>query len=480
MNKIAHIFKSLAGNMRKPYIIFLVIGAIFGLFYLISVPAIGEPDEAQHFNRIYQITEGHPFGQIIPGGKGSYLPKAIYSFDNTYSNRMASTTTEHTSISNIWNLITKPSTTIINSGTAKKLTHFENTELYNPVSYTPQAIAMFAAKLLNFSVPKTFYLVRLAGLTAWLAICAYGIKKMRVFGWAACVLLLTPLSIQIASAVSADSMAVAISVLFVGEVVDALATKNVLSRRQLTTLLITTILLACAKLPYILLAALLLVLPSYLFKNGKKEMIRYLAITLATIFIVVIGWTIVAQKGYTPYRAAVAGVPINQATQEKFMLEHPLSFGRKLSQTYIQNTAYNQDPVLGYVGQLASLDYYVPGWTVALYFILLSMVFMALRSGAKIKEYLSVKIKLLSLGIAILLFVAVNVLVFISWSQISFPGIDGIQSRYFIPVLLPFIFCLLPLYKKDISLSRTFYISVPVSLIIIQLAAVTAVYNQFL
>jgi len=76
--------KSFKKVYKSPHIIFLLLASIFGLFFLIFVPPAGEPDEAQHFNRVYQIASGHFLGQKIPGGKGSYIPESILNYEVGY------------------------------------------------------------------------------------------------------------------------------------------------------------------------------------------------------------------------------------------------------------------------------------------------------------------------------------------------------------------------------------------------------------
>ena len=78
---------------------------------------------------------------------------------------------------------------------------------------------MLIAKIINLSIARTYYLVRICGLLSWVAVRTYGISKMDKFGWAASTILLTPLSLEIASSVSADGMTVALSVLCAGTLV---------------------------------------------------------------------------------------------------------------------------------------------------------------------------------------------------------------------------------------------------------------------
>jgi uncharacterized membrane protein len=188
---------------------------------------------------------------------------------------------------------------------------------------------------------------------------------------------------------------------------------------------------------------------------------------------------VASQKGYVPYRNAAGGVPLVQKTQEKYIIEHPLSFLHKTYETYLRDTPYNGSPTLGFASELGLLNYGISSWAVALYFVLIGVVFSVLRASSKTKDYLGKLKQSYCFLIALVIFVLINVLIFISWSRISFPVIEGIQSRYFIPDTFPLLFFILPILKKDIKLTNTFYVLFPACLVLIQLAGVVAVYYQY-
>ena len=471
--------------LHQPEKWFLIIGLFFGLFHLFAVPAFGEPDEGAHFNRAYQISEGHLFGEAMPGaGKGSYSPKAIIEFDNSTQRLFWYPATERTTFKALFTSLAQPGLTINNTADRKPL-HIENAELHNPLIYTPQVAGIFIAKLLNFSVARTFYLVRLSGLIFWLIVCYYGLKRMKALGWAALVLLLTPPSLQIASSISADTTAVAITVLFVGMIMDKLATQRMFTRSQLWQLTGVTIALACVKFPYAILAALLVVLPSKLFAGGKRHRLIFLASVLTAATLIFGAWTIVARKGDFPYKTIATGLPFNETYQEKYLIHHPITFAHKLYTTYfvynpnLVGSPYNYDIFIGYVGILGNLGYAIAGWAIALYFLLVGGVFTALVYGAKSIEFVSRRARLFIFCLLTLLFLLINASLFITWSPANLPYIDGLQSRYFIPVLIALILCLLPLRKKTIIISRTFLILVPLCLVLIHLSAAVSVYKHF-
>jgi uncharacterized membrane protein len=468
--------KALHAIMRQPHLVFLIIGGLFGILYIFLVPPILQPDEIAHFNRVYQISEGHLVGQKIPGGYGAYIPKTVDSFETQDFELLYNPSTQRTSLEAVFGNIIHTSPTFRDSD--KKPLEFVNTEVYSPVLYAPQVVGMVISRVINLSVADTLYVVRCFGFIAWLVICAYGIRKMGQFGWAAIILLLTPLCLQLVAAVTADSMTIAFSVLFIGLIVDAI-TADKLGSRKIGLLLLATFLLAWTKVPYPLFAALLLLIPTAKFKNLKQR-IYVLAVCALIILCITGAWSLVGQKEMAiPYRTLTTGIEINQKAQEAYILRHPLSFIHKLYDTYVRSNPYSSDPLWAYVGVLGAIGYTIPNWAVCLYFVLVGAVFVALRNNAKRSDFLSTKSRAYVICLVAVIFLAINALIFITWSRIKLPVIEGIQSRYFIPLAPLLLFVFLPILKKETALPRSFYMYVPALLITIQLATLMAVYYQF-
>ncbi len=424
-------------------------------------------------------------GETIPGGKGTYLPQAVINFDRSSDGIFNRRGKVGTTFRQVFAPIVKPGSTI-NSTINKEPSHFENTSLNNPVVYSPQVGAMLVSKLFNLSVAQTFYLARLAGLLFWLIVCYYGLKKMKLFGWAGLALLLTPLSLQLASSVSADTVTIAITVFLVGFLIDKLVTHNPLTRKQLLQLFILILFLACIKSPFFLLGLLFFLLPAQLFPGKQKQRAAILLAAFATMLIITVGWIAISHRGYVPFKTIATGLPHSESANAKYIIEHPLSFARKVYDTnlvpvpYSKNyVPYNQDLVLGYGGILSNLSYGLPGWAIATYFILLGAVFTVFIHGAKATEFISRLGRLSVFGLVVALCLLVDAALFITWSSPDLPYIDGLQSRYFIPAVIPLLLCLLPLRKKGFAISTNFRRLVPICLILIHLLAAIAVYQRF-
>ena len=64
--------------------IFVVIALVFGFLYTIILPPFQSVDEASHFFRAYQISEGNFKAKHVDNNIGDYLPTALHTYYQKY------------------------------------------------------------------------------------------------------------------------------------------------------------------------------------------------------------------------------------------------------------------------------------------------------------------------------------------------------------------------------------------------------------
>lgn len=475
--------------LSQPHRAFLLLAVTAGLFFVFYMPPFSEPDENAHLDRIYQIASGNPLGQLIPGGKGAYLPLSILRFERL---GLDANDIPPEPLATDFREIFKPGPSIDDSRLSSRPVHFENTELYSPVVYAPQVVSMWVAMVLDFSVAKTFFLVRLAGLAMWLAMCAFGLKKMRTYGWIALIVILTPLSLQIASGVTADSMTVGATMVFLGLLIDKLLTRTVFTKAEMVAMLASVALLACVKMPYVGVILLLLILPEEVFPSFSRSSLlcsqrrakwACLAVagTLAAAIVAI--WTAIAQHGNVPFLAVATNSDFSENAQVSYLLRHPINVLFRLVRAYSPAKHYPGTSagwlVTDYVGCLGLNAYFIPNWATALYFAVLGGAGAALHKGAHKPDFLSTRARWGTGALVLGLFVLVNLMLFVTWTPLSDPVINGIQARYFIPIMAVLPLCFVPLHKKDRSMPRLFAGCILVGLAVIQLTAALALLGKY-
>ena len=68
----------------NPQTVFLILGLIYGISFLIITPPLQVLDEGEHFDKAVYLSEGH----LIPSKSGEkfgyYIPKSEYEFKNKF------------------------------------------------------------------------------------------------------------------------------------------------------------------------------------------------------------------------------------------------------------------------------------------------------------------------------------------------------------------------------------------------------------
>ena len=156
------------------------------------------------------------------------------------------------------------------------------------------------------------------------------------------------------------------------------------------------------------------------------------------ILLVSVGWNFVVENLYMPI------IPqVSIKSQLFFILSNPLSFPYILINSLLH---YGLSYQFLFVGNFW-LDVPLPIWWLGIY--LLGLIPVSLMDKSNIKIY-SIQ-KIVSFITLILIFVAVCLFIYLSWTPVGQDTIEGIQGRYFIPIG-PLLFLLLFNKRKSITI----------------------------
>jgi uncharacterized membrane protein len=322
-------------------------------------------------------------------------------------------------------------------------------------------------EVLHLPVYYTLLLARLCNLVVYVLLFYWAIRLLPFGKWVAVIIGLLPMHVLLAGSMSADPMSIGLAALTVGAVLYFRDRRAPISRKEFGWILILVATLSLTKLPFPLLIGLLLFLPISLLGGTAKK--RWLHLGAAALVAIVVGggWLLLARKTMVPY-----GPPgVDVAGQINF-LHNPFGFVKAFIYTYatpisdgfMQNYVIGVGPVLGWL----------PLWTTYLYttFLIASMV--GLRTVSRAVFSKAQKWLLGALGVGI--FVAISLLLYISWTPVGAPIIEGMQSRYF----TPFLMLIIPLVAVGVAssakareglLSTRWYRYVPLVYLIISLFA---------
>lgn len=446
---------------------FLIVGAVFGVLIVFITPPVAGFDEEQHFYRAYQVSDMkfkpekvsavNVYGE--PGvGYGGYLPKSVFNVINKLRNSM------NEDKSYQYGQIKRSIKTKLNAQD-KVAVRFDNTAIYSPMLYAPQAVGINIGKIFNLSPTILSYLGRLANLSFWLALIYFAIKLTPVGRWAFVILALNPASIFLASSLSPDAVCIAVVALFLAIIMKLTNGKDRISTFDYLLVLIATVATALLKNVYIPIIFLLFLIPSKAISVKRK------------IFTIILGCLVGLAWNYLILKIA-NGIPtyfsidLHISTYEQIMLMITEPF-RFLS-VLIWNIFGMPSVVLSAEISGSVSDTALPFWSTLLWFFILAISLLKNERHTKITN------RWIYIVIACLTGLAIIFSLYIGWNEVGAVRMIGIQARYFLPVgflLVPILIGRYDIFSKKFS--DNFDIMAKIAMIIILMSTVLTLIVRY-
>lgn len=425
--------------------IFLIVGSILGIIYLFAIPIGRTPDEPTHIWRVYSIAEGKIFTENQNGVNGNFLPKNVTELGNEYTKGAYKSLSEK---------ISEP---------VSDEEIFWKTIGSNPIDYSPQIVGIFTGKILNLPMIITLYLGRLFGLVACIAISFFCLKYIPILKKSLFFILCLPLTIQSFVSISYDGIIFCSAIALITFVLYFIySQKTNFKISHFLTLSLISAALVAVKPVYLPLCFLLFFIPNRCFKN-KKQKILYIAaifIIAAAIFMLWSLFSVVTEPG----NGADTGGQIS------FIISNPLKYFGILVHNIIDM------PIL-YLQRLSSLEWLdVPTnefYTIATLAFFILMCAQERFSDYKIKFSKAFRYAVLITGIAtvVLIFTAL----FIQWSQVGAYVIEGVQTRYLLPIFILVPLLCTPFVPQRSAKKILPFIYLYIFIIFLNLNAITAI-----
>jgi uncharacterized membrane protein len=422
LRKLSHI---------EPHIpkLFLIFAVIISVFYAFIVPPFQVPDEPLHFFRAWQISEFNlVVDQISTKKIGGYLPESV---------KQITAQLEHVARYVDQKVTTSDFETLFSiqlNERKKTFVTFPTTAWYTPIVYLPQATAILLGRLANFPPIVIFYMARVAALlfSALLIYISIAIVPVARAGYM--FLALSPMVLFESAAISADGVTLGIASLFISYCLHLALQDKLATLRNLCILVALSWALAQCKVVYgTMLLAVLAVHPRHF--GGMKKWCFWMAAIFAGSLAIVLIWA-----------SFVRGIPVetagdcNASEQLQNLLSKPLGYLTVLKSTIQKNFSFYTETFVGTFGWLDT-----PLSTKAFNTYLWALPLLALTSKDGKNPSKQV---LATFNMAFLLSVlSVFTALYLSFTYVAAPTVNGVQGRYFLPIAGLFLinFRLLPI-----------------------------------
>lgn len=403
-------------KIEKLWLTFIIpIGIIFLIFILPN----HVPDENAHIYRAYDMSKGNIMVKIDPEtNKNSYIPKQMTEgnlrSDSTYLMLMQSLEKK----------------TDYND----EVKTFNGAQAYSPTLYIAPAIMLLVTRLLDINIIVGIYLARLSNFIIFLIGGYFAIKKIPYGKLLLATYCFSPMCLQQAISVSADSIINTTAIVFIAYTLYLAFKNTMITKVEKLIYVILGILLAVAKFVYIpILFISLIILRNK--KQENKDKYKLIAITIIAGILLAGIWYVISMQ-YVDIRTYIIENGINTVEQIKYILSNPIEYLKTLKNTFHDQGEFY---IYSFVGNyLCQFTVTVPNLTILAYILLL----MFSPFFEQHKYSINKKEKIWSVFLTLATIILVMTALYLTWTPIGAGVIEGVQGRYFFPCIIVLLICL--------------------------------------
>lgn len=418
--------KKLLENVKKLYTggklenKFLLVAIILGILFIVVLPPGQSPDDINHYRRAYAISKGVLVaGERIDddGAVGSSLPIEIEGLEKLPSKGSYERVGE-----------------AIFSGDSGEETEqaYTSAALYNFVCYLPQALGALVGRVLNFSVMGTAYLMRIFNFVVWVLLMYFAIKILPKFKIMAVFVALFPITLQEATSLSPDALTIGLSFFLVAYVLNlAYSKKGVMEKHEIGILYALAILIGLCKIVYFPLVLLYLVIPEERF-GSKKRRWMHLGIIAGVSVLINLVWLAFSSGLLTETNPGV-----DSKEQLLGIVKNPFRYLVTILKTINaqwQLWLYNMFGIL-----IGAFSFNLPGILFVPSFAIFVLLLAQRDESLELKKFDRCIFMTTFFSIVFLIFTSL----YLQWTAVGASQVDGIQGRYFLPILMliPLMIC---------------------------------------
>ena len=417
--------------------IFVISALFFGLIIMMMIPPFQVPDEAQHFEKAYVISQGKFIPENHDGKVGFYLSKEIVDTVDNYTKEVFGDRDKKMSYSSLILSDRLP----VDYGNVKFVNF--STAGSNVAVHIVPAIGIVCGKAVakitqggHASVVYLLYFARFANLMMYVILVGLAIKLSPILKKTMLLVGIMPQSLFMAASVSYDSLMIAMSFISLGIIFklifDDLYSLNI---KNMICLAVFATIYLVSKPIYLPIFLLLFFIPKNKFKDTKHFM------KMAGIFclMIFVGYLLTRIPGYfiknVTTSASNNGNNISLTGQQiAYLKSHPMAFFKAVYVSFFGNLPYYISTMVATFGLI---DTYVPQFICYLYLLLI--IITGIIEMSKCPYEISWVMRISSILCYIISFLGIFFAMYLTWAPqevgIGSDLITGVQGRYFIPAL---------------------------------------------
>ncbi len=418
---------------KKTENIFLLFGIITGIMFVFLMPPFNVPDEGAHYLKAYSMTMSKKENKQFLTEKNTanttiYIPETMAITMHNYIQDLHSINYK-TSIKTMLGDFNRN----IDDDKGERYQHWiGNTYHLSKFCYILSALSIKITRILNLSVIFSVLLARLFNLIFFITLIYKSISKMTKFKNTILISSLLPITLQQAAAINQDSITNTLCLTLIAIILTKIFDKQKeYNFKEYIIIAILAVGLSFCKLVYFPILFLLFLIPFRKFKNNKT---KYLIISIILTTNLIITFINIKQMNLFSLTNTSEYYSI------KTIINEPIRTFKIILNTCINR--FNLDILGGLINGFG----YSTKWMNNLFSFVISTIFILLYFSANNdeaqKKDISIKKRFIFIIIFITIFGFIYGSLLVGYSSINTDIIQGLQSRYFIP-LIPILLCII-------------------------------------
>ena len=402
-----------------PMLLCLLAGLLGALPLVILTPPFQVPDEAQHFERAYQISEGGLRAEVRDGVAGARLPASLPALVRRYLGTDAILAVRRVTPAPLSRSAALRAMRL--DPGKQRFVDFTGIAAYPPLAYLPQAAGIAIARAFGAGPLVLLYAARAANAMTAVTLLALAIGLLPLGNGPALVAGLLPMALYEYASASQDAFVISASFLLTALGLRALR-RGAWQSGEVAGAALAGLVVCAAKPVYAPL--LLIAAPALLSPERRWHHVRALAVILSVALGGTLLWLI-----WNRGRVIAFEPDANLHAQMMFVLTHPGAAVRALGGS-VQKWGWFY--LLSMIGIFGWLTVALPGYV---YFLAAAALIVAALVGQRAESRLApievVWCVLLLVGAVSLVFLAM----YLDATPVGARVVLGVQGRYFLPLL---------------------------------------------
>lgn len=408
-----YILWSLKFRIEKWEDLFLCITGIIGSIMLFIITPGNVPDEPSHYIRAY--VDSIAFTKEAKDNVK--LPKSIDFLMGKFTHDVHNLQVKYSGKSYITELTSNSNYNELNDN----VSIYENTKYLSFLPYVPSTIINFFSRILNLPIIISFLLCRLTNLVISTILCYYAIKTTPKFKKVFVLIATLPVFLQQAMGINMDYMTNSVAILYIATILKYCFEDRTLNIQDIVVLTIEGIVLGFCKFGYFPLLLLIFMIPNEKMKNNKVGIIFKIVLCVIPIII-----SCLANFSYV----SKPNMNENEMYTISTVINNPINSFKICARTFLKRCI--GDVFLKLIDGFGwSTKYQIETflWIVGSIYIIL--MFSDNEDSCCLKR----KDRINFLIIFSIIYLILYGVAFTEWTSLNMNTINGLQARYFIPIL---------------------------------------------